>query len=89
MANLLPCPFCGTMPKINTTSWSHYEDQTDPLEVVEQRVIITCPKCFCKKDVVNTAYMLPGQEEEAYRKCAKYLAAETIRLVWNRRTNDV
>lgn len=85
---LKPCPFCGTIPKINTTSWAHHEDQIDPLEVVEQRVIITCPNCFCKKDVVNTAYMLPGQDEKEYRKCAKWLAGETIKLAWNRRADN-
>ena len=82
---LKPCPFCGSIPEVNTKCWAHYEDQKDPVEIVEQRTVITCKKCFCRKDIVNTAYMLPGEDEKAYRKCAKYLAQETIRLMWNRR----
>lgn len=83
-----PCPFCGNIPEVNTKYWAHHESQKDPIEIVEQRVVITCKKCFCRKDIVNTAYMLPGEDEKAYRKCAKYLAKETIELMWNKRVNN-
>ena len=85
---LKPCPFCGSIPKINTKSWAHHESQTDPVEIVEQRVVITCENCFCKKDILNIGYMLQGEDEKAYRKLAKYLAQKTIELMWNRRATD-
>ena len=85
---LKPCPFCGSFPRIDTSGWAHNKDQEENLEFVEQRTIITCKKCFLKKDIINTGYMLTGQDEKAYRKFAKYLATETIELMWNKRVNN-
>lgn len=80
-----PCPFCGSIPEVDTHTWKHFEHQKEPFEVVEQRVIIKCPECFCTKDIVHTAYAELGLDEKKYRKLAKLLARYAIDSLWNRR----
>ena len=60
----------------------------EPFEKIEQRVIIHCLHCACKKDVAMEAYAFPGLDEKTYRKIAKELATKIIELAWNRRYCD-
>lgn len=83
-----PCPFCGSIPKIDTHIWKHIEDQREPCELVLQRVIIKCQNCFCQKDIECRAYAGLGLDEKSYRKIAKQLARRTIELMWNVRSNN-
>lgn len=88
MDNLKPCPFCGQMPKIDTSQWKHFEHQREPLEVIEQRVTITCDRCFLEMDIVARSYATIGLEEKEYRSVSKAAARNVLANVWNRRTAD-
>ena len=85
---LKPCPFCGSIPEIDTSQWKHFESISEPVEVVEQRVKIYCPNCFCQKDIVHRSTADIGASEKFYRSIARYLATQTIELMWNRRVAD-
>ena len=80
-----PCPFCGSMPKIDTSIWKCVESQCEPMMIIEQRVKIECKNCFLKKDIVATSYADLYLEEKAYRFVAKRSARNAIEKLWNER----
>lgn len=83
-----PCPFCGKMPKIDTSKWKHYEHQFEPVEVVEQRVKIDCDECFLHMDICSTAFTCVGESEKVCKAVAKRCVENVLKNVWNRRAND-
>lgn len=85
MTALNRCPFCGCIPVVDTSKWNHFEHQYEPIEIIEQRVTIYCPNCFCKKDITHTGTAELGASEKVYRKIAKRLTTQTIELMWNSR----
>ncbi len=80
-----PCPFCGKMPKIDTSQWKHVEHQRDPFEIVEQRVKIDCDECFLHMDIVSRKFAECGLDEEIYRFLSKKCVEDVLGNVWNRR----
>lgn len=88
MNKLKPCPFCGQMPKVDTSQWKHFEHQRERFEVIERRVKITCKKCFLTMDIVATGYASCGLDEKTYRAFSKTLVKCVIDNVWNRRVAD-
>lgn len=83
-----PCPFCGSIPEVDTHIWKHVESLYEPCELVEQRVIIYCPNCFCKKDIVHRGTADLYGDEKFYKQVAKHLATQAIEIMWNRRVAD-
>lgn len=82
---LKPCPFCGYMPKVDTTNRKYVEDQTHPVIQVRQRVKIECKRCFLTKDIVVLKPAGVGTEEKALRLIAKEGAREALEYFWNNR----
>lgn len=82
---LKPCPFCGGIPEVNTKDWKYYEDQTEPVIVVQQRVKIRCEKCLLTRDIVGYKLADLTEEEKTLRKIAKDIAREIINHYWNKR----
>lgn len=73
------------MPKIDTSQWKHFVHQSEPFEVVERRVKITCENCFLDMDIVTTSYASCGLDEKRYRAVSKIMVKRVIENVWNRR----
>jgi len=82
------CPFCGKMPKIDTSQWKHFEHQYDPTEIVEQRVKIDCDYCFLHMDISARRTAQLGLDENAYRRLAKRCVEDVLSSIWNRRYWD-
>lgn len=87
MTPLKPCPFCGKIPKIDTSQWKHNELIDAPMELVEQRVKIDCDECFLHMDIRAICYADLGLDEKGYRALAKRRARDVIVNVWNRRAS--
>lgn len=83
--HIKPCPFCGYVPKVDTTSRKYVEDQTQPVIQVRQRVEIECKRCFLTKDIVAVKLAGIGTEEKALRLIAKEGAREVLEYFWNNR----
>ena len=82
---LKPCPFCGYMPKVDTTDRKDIEDQTRPVIQVRQRVKIECERCFLTKDIDCVKLADIGTGEKALRLIAKEGAREVLEHFWNNR----
>lgn len=85
MSVLKPCPFCGKMPKVDTSQWKHFEHQYEPIIVVEQRVKIDCDDCFLHMDIVSYGLAAIGTKEDNLKAIADKCAENVVNEVWNRR----
>lgn len=82
---LEPCPFCGSIPKINTNDRNSNPHQVYDGILVEQRVLIECKECFCKKDILVFETVSNDATEKECRALQKEMARKTIEFFWNRR----
>ena len=81
---LKPCPFCGSIPKVETEcKW--VEHQHDPVMIIQQRVKISCDRCFLEKDIVAISYAICGLDDKAYKTVARKSARDVIDRMWNER----
>ena len=81
---LKPCPFCGSIPKIET-EWTRVESQYEPIMLVQTRVKIECDNCFLKKDIVATSIADLNLDEKMYKYVSKMDARKVINTMWNAR----
>ena len=82
---LKPCPFCGSIPEIDTKDWKYFESPYNPILIVRQRVKITCKHCFLEKDIVGTKTADLSISDKGIQFARKLIARETIDNFWNRR----
>lgn len=82
---LKPCPFCGSIPEIDTGEWKCLESMFEPELIIRQRIKITCSRCFLEKDIVGTRKAELGTSKKEIRLIAKDCAREAIENFWNRR----
>lgn len=82
---LKPCPFCGYMPEVDTKCRKYFEDQTQPIIQVRQRVKIVCKRCYLVKDIVAIKFTDIGTDEKVLRLVAKEGAREVLEHFWNNR----
>ena len=87
MTVLKPCPFCGSIPRVDTHSWKYFEDPKSPYLQIRQRVIIKCNNCFLQKDIVSIKLAALGTSEKDCKRIAKIAAGEVIDKLWNERWN--
>lgn len=85
MTALKPCPFCGLLPNVSTKDRRVLPNMYEPGVVVQQRVVVQCPRCFCKMDVLCEKRADDGMGEKAYRYLQKQMARDAIANLWNRR----
>lgn len=85
MTLLKPCPFCGSMPKINTGVRKVYRHVYQQQEgcFVYQRVEIVCRNCFCCKDILCERKIDGNPTDKECRKLQKKMATEAIENLWN------
>ena len=84
MVKAKPCPFCGSIPEVDRSSWRHFRHPEYEGELVAQRVRIKCSECHCTKDIVKNALCLSALPEKEYKKVAKKLADDIIEEAWNK-----
>lgn len=82
---LKPCPFCGSLPSVYTNDRKVVPNQFEPGVVVLQRVLVQCPRCFCRMDVRVEKRADEGMNEKAYRHLQKQMATDAIANIWNKR----
>ena len=82
---LKPCPFCGSIPEIDTKDWKYFESPFDYIWVVNQRVKITCKECFLTKDILGRRAVDRSTPQKELHAIAKVCAREIIDNFWNRR----
>ena len=85
MSELKPCPFCGTIPLISTDDRKIVQNSYAPGVIVLQRILIECPKCFCKMDILLRRAADDYMPEKIYRKIQKEMVRQAIKNFWNRR----
>ena len=85
MTALKPCPFCGSLPTVSTKDRRVLPNQFEAGVVVQQRVIVQCPRCFCRMDARSDKRADEGMSEKAYRYLQKQMARSAIEQFWNRR----
>lgn len=54
--------------------------------IIQQRVKISCDRCFLVKDIVATSYAICGLDDKAYKAVARKSARDVIDRMWNERT---
>ena len=84
---LKPCPFCGTIPTIDT-NWKCTELVEQPVMRVTKRVRIVCHHCACQKDLVAYRDAPLGLDENEYRKIAREIGKHIINRWWNWRFSN-
>lgn len=84
MTVLKPCPFCGSIPEIDTY-WKYVEDPRESCLQIQQRVTIKCERCFLLKDIVAIKLAALGTNEKDCKRIAKIAAREVIDKMWNER----
>ena len=85
MTAIKPCPFCGSLPTISTKDRKVVPNLFESGVVVLQRVVVQCPRCFCKMDVRVEKRADDGMNEKAYRYLQKQMARDAIANIWNKR----
>ena len=53
--------------------------------IIQQRVKISCDRCFLVKDIVATSYAVCGLDDKAYKTVARKSARDVIDRLWNAR----
>ncbi len=51
--------------------------------IIQQRVKISCNRCFLEKDIVATSYAICGLDDKAYKTVARKSAMDVIDRMWN------
>lgn len=85
MTELKPCPFCGSLPIVDTKHNRVIENQFELGVIVQQRVIVKCPRCFCMMDLYSEQQAKEHLSEKEYRSIQKQLARNIIEQFWNAR----
>lgn len=78
------CPFCGALPKIDTSDRKVVKRYDGNYGEVHQRVVIECEECFLRKDI-ETVRFVPWFDEGAIKDVAREATRTTIENFWNAR----
>lgn len=84
---ILPCHFCGLMPKIET-SFRRVPELGEELDGVQARVKIQCNGCYLRKDVGLKQLIRWDTPQRENRKIRKEMVETIISAVWNRREDN-
>lgn len=79
---ILPCPFCGLMPKIETY-FRRVPELGEELDGVQARVKIQCNGCYLRKDVGLKQLIRWDTPQRENRKIRKQMVEKIISEIWN------
>ena len=82
-----PCPFCGSIPKVDTSMRKTTPSMYGEYAEVRQRVIIECEACGLHKDIVAVRTVPMWLEWKDVKEICRDAARSTIENFWNKRWN--